>query len=333
VERPTIKDVAARAGVSKSLVSRVLHDHPRVSDRSRAAVLAAIRELGYTPNGAARTLVARRSLVVAVLVTDLRNLFLPEVVAGVDAVLGGLGYITLTVTGKHRASDEEAALRRLVELRVDGIVCATVRLGAEPLRAVSTRTPVVSLTREPELPQVDTVVGDDHRGATLVVEHLAGLGHRRIAMVADVEERAGADRIRGYLEAMTRLGLGDEVEILPGGFSEGASRRAAQRLLGRRAARPTAVFAASDLGALGVLDAAAGAGLRVPGDLSVAGYDNTPVSALRHIGLTTVDQSATRIGTVSAEALLARIAAPGGPAQRHTIDPTLVPRRTTSRAM
>jgi DNA-binding LacI/PurR family transcriptional regulator len=332
VNRPTIRDVAARAGVSKSLVSRVLHDSPLVSDERRIAVQRAIEELGYRPNAAARTLVRQRSSAIAVLVTDLHNLFLPDVITGLDDVVEQHGYTTVVVSGKHRERAEEEALHRLLELRVDGIVLATARLGREALRDAARSTPLVNLTRMPELPRVDSVVGDDRAGAALVVEHLAELGHRRIAMVADTEERAGADRIRGYRDEMRRRGLENEVDVVPGGFNESAGYRAARGLLDRRNRRATAIFVASDLAALGVLDAAVDAGVDVPGELSVVGYDNTPFAALRHIALTSVDQSASEIGAVAAGALLERIAQPGRRAQRIVIGPTLVARRTTASA-
>ena len=170
-------------------------------------MLRAIDELGYRPNAAARTLVRRRSNAIAVLVTDLHNLFLPEVVGGLDAVIESRGYTTLIVSGKQRERAEVQALHRVLELRVDGIVCATARLGRDALLDAARSTALVNLTRTPELPRVDSVVNDDHAGATLVVEHLAQLGHRRIAMIGDTDERAGADRIRGYRDAMVRLGL------------------------------------------------------------------------------------------------------------------------------
>jgi DNA-binding LacI/PurR family transcriptional regulator len=333
VNRPTIRDVAARAGVSKSLVSRVLHDSPLVSDARRTAVQRAIEELGYRPNAAARTLVRRRSNAIAVLVTDLHNLFLPDVISGLDATIESHGYTTMVVSGKHREQAEEEALHRLLELHVDGIVLASALLKRDALRDAARTTPIVSLTRVPELPRVDSVVGDDHAGATLVVDHLAGNGHRRIAMIADTEERAGADRIRGYRAAMTSLGLRDQIHIAPGGFSEIAGYRAARGLLDEPAnRRPTAIFVASDLAALGVLDAAVDAGVEVPSRLSVVGYDNTPFSALRHIALTTVDQAAQEIGARAASALLERIDRPTRRARRIVISPTLVPRRTSSAA-
>lgn len=328
--RPTIRDVAAHAGVSKSLVSRVLHDSPLVSEPRRAAVLRAIEELGYRPNAAARTLVRRRSNAVAVLVSDLHNLFLPEVVAGLDPVLSRGGYTTVIVTGKHSEQAELEGLHRVLELRVDGIVCAMARLGRDALLDAARSTALVNLTRAPELPRVDSVVNDDYLGATLAVEHLVGLGHRQIAMIGDTEERAGADRMRGYRDAMIRLGLADEIVLAPGGFTEAGGYRAAAQLLSRRPRGLTAVFVASDLAALGVLDAAVDAGVDVPGELSVVGYDNTPFAALRHIALSTVDQTATKIGALAAEALLARIAQPSRRARRIVIPPTLVPRRTSA---
>ncbi len=332
---PTIHDVAASAGVSKSVVSRVFRDSPRVSETSRSAVLRAAHALGYRPNAAARTLVRRRSHAVGILVTDLHNLFLPEVAVGLDAVLEERGFTTFVVTGKHRQQTEEAALDRLLELRVDGVVCATARLGRAALRDAARATAVVNLTRTPTVPRIDSVVGDDHLGATLVVDHLVAHGHRRIAMIGDTEERAGADRIRGYQDAMARAGQSGAARVIAGGFSEAGGYRAATELLGAGVTdhdRPTAVMVASDLAALGVLDAALALGVRVPEELSVVGYDNTPISGLRHIGLSTVDQSASRIGTSAADALLARIADPQRRAQRIVIAPALVPRATSGPA-
>jgi len=328
---PTIHDVAARAGVSKSLVSRVFRDSPRVSDAGRAAVLQAARELGYRPNAAARTLVRRRSHAVGILVTDLHNLFLPELAAGLDPVLEEQAYTTFVVTGKHQQQTEEAALAHLLELRVDGIVCATARLGRAALREAARATAIVNLTRTPQVPRIDSVVGDDHRGATLAVEHLVELGHTKIAMVGDTEERAGADRIRGYRDAMRAAGPTKNIRVAPGGFTETGGYRAASELLGG-ADRPTAVFVASDLAALGVLDAALALGVRIPGELSVVGYDNTPIAALRHIGLSSVDQSAAGIGASAGRTLIDRIAHPTRRARRIVIAPTLVPRATSGPA-
>jgi DNA-binding LacI/PurR family transcriptional regulator len=316
--------------VSKSLVSRVLHDSPLVSAERRAAVLRAIEELGYRPNAAARTLVRRRSSTIGVLVSDLHNLFLPEAMSGLDAILEPTGYTTMIVSGRRRREGEEGGLRRLLEMRVDGIVCATAQLGRQALFDAARSTAIVSLTRTPVLPRIDSVVNDDRAGAALAVQHLAGLGHRRIAMVGDSTERAGADRIRGYREAMARLGLQTEAALVAGGFSERGGYEAGKLLLGIRTQRPTAIFVASDLAALGVLDAAAEAGVDVPRGLSVIGYDNTPFAALRRIALSSIDQAATEIGRATARTLLERIEQPWRRARHIIVAPTLITRQTTA---
>lgn len=300
---PTIRDVAARAGVSKSSVSRVLSGSPLVSETSREAVQQAIDDLGYRPNAAARTLVRRRSNVVGVLVPDLRNPFLPEILDGLQAVAEDNGYACVVMSAKGLVRAEEAALQTLVEMQVDAIVCLTAPLMADALLEAATTVPIVSLTRMPELPAIDSVVGHDSLGAAVVVNHLVELGHRKIAMIANEEGRAGSDRVRGYLDAMRDAGLADEAQVRPGGFTELGGYTSAKLLLESEAG-VTAIFAANDLGALGVLEAALEVGLDVPRDLSVVGYDNTATAALRRIGLTTVDQSATTIGGRAMEAAL-----------------------------
>jgi DNA-binding LacI/PurR family transcriptional regulator len=328
MNRPTIKDVAARAGIGKSTVSRVLRGSSRVSPETRETVLRAMDELGYRPNAAARTLVQHRSHTIGVLVTDLHSLFYPEVLDGIDAVAEEHGYTVLVVSGKRRARAEEAALRKLLELRVDGIVCVASKLGRQALLEASRATPVAILTPTPRLPRVDCVRNDDYAGATLVVEHLTALGHRRITMIDGTEERAGVERRRGYEEAMAAAGLGSEIRVVPGGYTERGGYGAAQLLLAGDDP-PSAIFAANDDAALGVLNAVDEAGLDVPGDISVVGYDNTSVAALGHISLTTVHQPRTEIGAATMRAVLDRIERPKRPARRIVIPPVLVPRATS----
>jgi DNA-binding LacI/PurR family transcriptional regulator len=328
---PTIRDVAAKAGVSKSSVSRVLRDSPLVSEQSRSAILQAIDELGYRPNAAARTLVRRRSNVVGVFVTDFHNPFFQDILDGIESVARESDYTPIVVSGKRLAGAEETTLHRLLELQVDGIVCDSARLDRNALLQAARSTPVVMLTRTPELPRVDCVVNDDYAGATLVVEHLASLGHRKIGLIADEKERAGAARIRGYLETMQKLGLADQVQIAPGGFTEAGGYAGAKELI-EDGKGVTAIFAATDFAAFGVLDAAWEAGLDVPRDLSVVGYDNTAIAALRRIGLTSVDQSSSKIGATAMEALLARMKKPSLPASRIVLAPALVPRSTSGPA-
>ncbi len=331
MRNPTIKDVAARAGVSKSSVSRVLQGSTLVSDASREAVLRAMDELGYRPNAAARTLVSRRSNTIGVLLTDLHNPFLVEIVDGIEPVAERHGYTVLVVSGKRQTRAEASALHKLLELRVDGIVCDATKLDRRALVAAARSTPIATLTRTPEAPRVDSVVTDDRAGAALVVEHLVGLGHRHIATVADTQERSGLDRIRGYEEAMAAHGLAAEAHVVPADFTERGGRSGGARLFAE--GRPvTAVFAANDFSALGVLEAASEAGLDVPGDVSVVGFDDISIAAYHRISLTTIHQPAQTIGEAAVGAVLARIEHPGRPARRLVMEPRLVERGTTGPA-
>jgi DNA-binding LacI/PurR family transcriptional regulator len=325
---PTILDVAARAGVSKSSVSRVLLDSPFVSDSTRTAVQRAIKDLGFRPNHAARTLVSRRSGAIGVLVTDFHNPFFQDVLDGIDAVAAPGKYTPIVVSGKRMEKAEEGALHRLLELQVDGIVCVTATPMRHVLQEAARVTPLVILTRTPELPRVDSVVNDNFHGATLVVRHLVEFGHQKIAMVADEQELAGTDRILGYREAMGQAGLSEEVRVAPGGFTEAGGYAGARALL-ESDPDVTAIFAANDLSALGVLNAAVELGLDVPGDLSVVGYDNIFAASLRHINLTTIDQRAKTIGEAATKALLERIEDPSRAARRIVTSPVLVPRSTS----
>jgi DNA-binding LacI/PurR family transcriptional regulator len=331
MSQPTIKDVAARAGISTSTVSRAMRGAPRISAETREAVFRAMEELGYRPNAAARTLAHRRSHTIGVLVTDLHSHFYPEVLDGIESVAEEHGYTVVIMSGKRRAAAEQAALSTLLELRVDGIVCVASKLGRESLLEASRATPLALLTPTPRLPRVDCVRNDDVAGAKLVVDHLTALGHRSIAMIDGTEELAGVERRRGYEEAMTAAGLASEILVVPGGYTESGGYDAARQLLAS-ADPPTAIFAANDDSALGVLNAVGEAGLEAPGDLSVVGYDNTTIAAVGHISLTTVHQPREEIGAATMRTLLQRIAQPKRPAQRIMIQPVLVSRSTSGPA-
>jgi DNA-binding LacI/PurR family transcriptional regulator len=325
---PTILDVAARAGVSKSSVSRVLQGSPLVSDEARAAVLSAIEDLGYRPNAAARTLARRQSHSIGVLVSELHNPFFPMVLDGIDAVAEEHGYTSLVVSGKRRSQTEEHALGRLLELQVDGIVAVTERLSRAVIVEAARSVPLVTLTQTPRIPRVDTVVSDNREGAKLVIDHLVALGHTSIAVIADPREHAGAERIEGYQAAMNGHRLARQIRITNAPPTERGGYDATRELLS--AASPvTAIFAGNDLCAFGVLDALAEHGIRVPTDVSVAGYDNTPVAALRTVSLTTVEQFAAEIGAEAMRSVLARVKRRDRPARHVLVPPRLIERATT----
>jgi len=320
---PTIRDVAERAGVSKSLVSLVLRGAPQVSAGRRADVLAAIEELGYRPNGSARSLTERRTRTVGVLLNDLRNPWFVDLLEGLNSRLHERGLRMLLGDGRLDRRVDEALTQAFLEMRVDGLVL----VGTQPESAAITEAAgilptVVAGSRDPALSNVDVVANDDSRGTELAVDHLVSLGHRRIAHIAGSLGTVAALRGQGYLDTMRGHGLTGRIEACD--MTEYGGYRAAVRLLSASAdERPTAIFAVNDIAGVGALSAADELGIAVPERLSVVGYDNTYLAQLRHLSLTSVDNASYEVGRQAAKALLARMAEPGRPASVELIQPTL----------
>lgn len=327
---PTIIHVAERAGVSKSVVSRVMRGERSVSASSRAAVLAAAEQLGYRANAVARSLVQRRTYNVGVMVSDLHNIFFAEVLDGLYSAAAARGYRALITTGNRDPAAEQLALEQLLELRADGVVLAGARLGADAIARAARSVPIALVGSDLRLRDVDVVVDDDFHGATLAVAHLVGLGHRDITLIDGGRGAGAAQRRAGYESAMRRARLTAFVRVEPGDFTEEGGYEGARRLL-RGGRRPTAIFASNDQSAIGALNAIEEAGLDVPRDISLIGYDNTALAALRHISMTTIHQPRRQIGEMAMTAVLRRIERPAAKAQRHVLAPELVLRATTSK--
>lgn len=325
---PTINDVARLAGVSKSLVSLVMRGAPNVSDGRRAAVLEAAEELGYRPNAAARSLVQRRTQIIGVMVSDLHNPFFVESLDGMEAAAENAGYRILMSNGLRVTRREEASLEALLEMRTDALILTAPQLGGEAISRAATAVPVVLVAKPSRDPNVDTVSSDDKRGARLAVDHLVSLGHQRIAHIDGHRGPSGSSRRSGYMAAMKANGLEGHIQVAAGGHAEQDGYRAALELLAR-SPRPTAIFAFNDLAAIGAMNAIEESGLGVPGDISLVGYDNTRLSGMRHIGLSTVDQPRFEMGKRALEVAVDRIEHGRGEPARIVLEPTLVPRATT----
>jgi DNA-binding LacI/PurR family transcriptional regulator len=325
---PTIVDVARRAGVSKSLVSLVLRGAPNVSDERREAVTRAVREIGYRPNAVARSLVNRRSYVIGVMVSDLHNPYFIEVIDGIEGAARDAGYRALFNSGGRTTAGEAEAIDTLLQQRTDGVVMAGTVLDARRIAQVAASVPVVVVARNARSSAHDSITNDDRMGARLAVDHFVSLGHREIAHV-DGGAGAGAPQRRsGFLRAMAGHGLERTATVVRGAFTEAGGREGVRALL-RKRLRPTGIFVANDLAAVGALDALDEHGLRVPEDISLVGYDNIALAALGHIDLTTIDQPRREMGETAVGLLLERRDGDRRRARHLVVPPSLVVRGST----
>ena len=334
MRRVTMEDVAAQAGVSRALVSLVMRDSPRVSDASRRIVQDAAAKMGYRPNLMARNLASRRTMTLGLLLNDLHNPWFAEIADGIHDEADTHGYRIILGNGRRSASHEDDVLESFLSFQVDGIIVAGCRLAPKRIEAVAREVPVVSVGRALRSRTVATVNSDDRVGARVAVEHLVSLGHRTIVHVDGGHGAGAAPRRAGYLATMKDLGLERHARIIPGDFTEAAGVEAVEELLAGRAI-PTALFTANDLSAIGALDRLEQAGLSVPDDVSLVGYDNTALAGLHHISLTTVDQPREEMGRVAFKSLVDRLADRGtpspsaAPVAHHVMSPELIVRRTT----
>jgi DNA-binding LacI/PurR family transcriptional regulator len=324
--RPRLEDVAARVGLSPASVSMVLSSAPGPSAATRERVLEAAAALGYRPDRTASLLARRRTHLVGVMM-EVRSAFHAELVEDIHEAAERQGYdvVLSTVT---RTRDERRAIETLVDFRCEALILLGPVASASQLTALDRQLPVVVLGRRVAADGVDVVRSADDAGVGQAVDHLVGLGHGAIAFVDGGRGPIASDRRRGYRRAMHRHRLADQIRIVPGDHTEAAGTHAAQTLL-RDGDLPTAVVASNDRCALGLLDALSRAGVEVPGAVSVVGYDDSSLSRLAHVNLTTVSQDARRQAEHAVAAAVERLDN-GRTAHREVVlTPHLVVRGTT----
>ena len=308
----TLIDVARRAGVSKSTVSNVIRGASLVAEPTRLRVEQAIADMGYHPNAIARALKARSSSAIGIVVPDLANPFYAELAVSVERAASALGFAVLTAHTECAPATEEEAGRALIERRVDGVVIAGVSLGSSlPGMLLDRDMPVVLASfGEPEEPRLGVIDHDDAAAMEVIVDHLYGLGHRRVAFVSQHLREYGGERRRvGFTKALAKRGLA-LVEL-----DDGA----------------TAVVAHNDMLAIATIDRLERRGLRVPQDVSVVGYDDVPLASHARIKLTTVHSDAVEMGRRAVELTVGAARESRHVAHREMQSNPLVVRSTTAR--
>lgn len=328
----TLKELAARAGVHPSTVSRVVNNDPvlRVSAETRARIEALLLETDYRPDGVARSLRLRQTFVLAMLIPDITNPLFASIFLGIEEAAGERGYGVILANTGGRAERERAHLRSLQARRVDGLVLASVSL----------RDPSVRWLREQGIEHVlvnrysserDPFVGaDDLAGGRMATGHLVALGHRRIAHLAgSAGVSTAVQRRRGYLAALAEAGIAPEPElVVESGYLEATGRRAMERLL-RLRRPPTAVFAVNDMAAMGAHAAILASGLRIPEDVAIVGYNDVPLASRLAPPLTTLRVPVRDFGRLSAEMLIEQIQSGRSVRRRVVLQPELIVRGST----
>lgn len=319
----TIKEVARKAGVSIATVSRVLNNVGAVDERTRDLVSRAVRDLRYVPNPIGRGLSRQKTEAIGLLLPDLFGEFFSEVIRGADQT-AQLHRHHLMVSSSHNSREQIAAAVRMMRGRVDGLVIMSPHIDANILREnLPPHLPVILINARVEGDDYDSLNVDNFTGSVAIVQHLVDHGHRRIALIKGSEDNLDAlERLEGYRHALM-VGGGErraEYEIA-GNFTEASGFEAVGRIL-RLDPRPTAIFACNDMTAIGAMSALREAGIRVPDEIAVAGFDDIPISSYLTPSLTTVHVNIHQVGVLAVETLLRAVGKRNAHPKEHRMIPT-----------
>lgn len=331
---PTIADVARAAGVSTATVSRVLNGNNEVDPLLAARVRIAVKDLAYRPSRIARSLRTRRTMVWALIISDIRNPFFTDMVRGVEDVAYANGYSLVLCNSEENVAKELDYLQLALAENMAGVIVAPASLTQTNFdELLEQGVPVVTVDRKLSDDRVDRVLIDNSRGAEMAVSHLVSGGYRRIGCISGpITVSTGADRLSGYRHGLRLNGLKASAELIRfGDFREESGAVAMKQLLALRTPID-AVFVANNLMTLGALEAIAEAELTVPDDMAVVGFDDMSWSRLLRPPLTTVAQPTYDLGSETARMLLSRISGYDGAPRELILSPTLRARASSAPA-
>lgn len=333
--RSTIKDVAARAGVSINTVSRVINDKGEVSQETREKILEAIESLKFRPNSFARSLQGKKSHFMGQIVTDCTNPTNAQQIRAVQNITANQGYSVMLADTNEQHERELAAVELMVEKFVDGFLITPLQFDNSHLFKLHQEgtVPFVLTNRLIEGLEVDAVLHDNFKGAYEATKHLIETGHTRIAYITSRRQVwTVKERLAGYRAALAEAKLDYDEELVVQINLDLESAFQATNYLLKLPKRPTAIFAYNDFMAVGVIRALKEAGIRIPGDMALVGYDDIIYAQFLEVPLTTVRQPTQALGEAAAEVLLRRIANRAAPVEQVVLQPSLIIRASSSPA-
>jgi LacI family transcriptional regulator len=305
----TIKDVARKAEVSVTTVSRVLNNKPDVSEDTKAKIEKIMDELGYKPNGIARGLVLNKTYSIGLIIPDISNPYFPEVAKGVENKAKEKGYSVIFCDTSNDKDEEKNAIELLKSKRVDGIILSLSINNIKELKKLENEQfPVVQIDRKVPGSNYPTVTIDNINSGFKATKYLIQLGHTKIAhLTGDLDTKTGQDRLVGYKQALKEFNLFEKEDwILEGDYSKESGFKLMKSLLEQKT-RPTAVFAANDLMAIGAYETIFNYELEIPDDISLIGHDDIGVASTVRPGLTTMAQPKYELGQKAAKILIEEI--------------------------
>lgn len=306
----TIHDVAKKAGVAPITVSRVINNSGYVSEKVRTRVNQAVDDLGYVPNILARSLKSKRTNTIALVFTDITNPFFNFMARGVEDSASDAGYNVIFCNTDESSEQESKYVQLLLQKQVDGILLVPADTHSKSVQVIQDqKTPVVVIDRCVSNKNVDVVRGDSEGGAYLMTKHLIDLGHHRITLFSGPEAvSTSQDRVRGYLQAMEDHGLTKYIDYHYGNFARQSGMELTKSIFSKKdTAKPTAIFAANNLIAVGILTELRNLKIRVPNDVAVASFDGIPENLTVMPFLTNVAQPSYKMGQKATEILISRI--------------------------